>query len=153
MLFACWLLPPIGKEQPGDRPELQTEDIAAASGARTNWAQGDAGTAHWQIWVHWGSQISCHEWYASPMSEHAHLHSFSLCFFYLVLFLSRVPRQCLSLHFFCFSNFISSNFFLTPSSSSVCLQSDHTHLKGMFGWEEFKECKPVSMSGHCLFAY
>ena len=24
---------PTGKEQPGDRPELQTEDVAAASGA------------------------------------------------------------------------------------------------------------------------
>lgn len=68
---------PIGKEQPGDRPELQTEDVAAASGAGTDWAQGDAGAAHWQIWVDWRSQISCHEWYASPVSEHAPLHSFS----------------------------------------------------------------------------
>ena len=40
---------PTGKEQPGDRPELQTEDLAAASGAGADRAQGDAGTAHRQI--------------------------------------------------------------------------------------------------------
>ena len=46
MLFALLLLLPTGKEQPGDRPELQTQDVAAASGAGTDGAQGDAGTAH-----------------------------------------------------------------------------------------------------------
>lgn len=84
-LFVFWvLLLPIGKEQCGDRPELQAEDVAAASGAGTDWTQSDEGTAHRQIWVYWRSQISCDEWYASPMSEHA----FSAFLFFLFVYLS-----------------------------------------------------------------
>lgn len=89
--FIMFALRPIGKEQPGDWPELQAEDLAAATGAGTDWAQGDAGTAHWQIWVYWRGQISCHEWYAIPIPEHAVLtvfHSFcSIPFFFFSFFL------------------------------------------------------------------
>lgn len=42
----------IGEEQLGDRPKLQAEDPAAASGAGADGAQGDAGTAHRQIRVY-----------------------------------------------------------------------------------------------------
>lgn len=86
MLFAWLFRLPVGKEQPGNRPELQTEDFAATPRAGADWAQGDAGAAHRQIWVYWRSQISCHEWYASPVSEHALRHGFSLDFFCRVLF-------------------------------------------------------------------
>lgn len=42
----------IGEKQFGNRPELQAEDPAAATGAGADRAPGDAGTAHRQIRVY-----------------------------------------------------------------------------------------------------
>lgn len=92
MVFTWPLSLPIGKEQHGNWPELQTEDLAAASGAGTNRTQGDTGTAYRQIWIYWRSQISCHEWYVISLSQHALL----FCVFFLFAF-SYVPHVTLPL--------------------------------------------------------
>lgn len=93
----CCLLP-IGKEQPGNWPELQTKDFATASGAGTDRAQGDARTAHRQIWVDWRSQISCHEWYGATSLQFfwfSYLFSFSIYASSLFLFSKVFSRQVL----------------------------------------------------------
>lgn len=106
MVFTWPLSLPIGKEQHGNWPELQTEDLAAASGAGTNRTQGDTGAAYRQIWIYWRSQISCHEWYVISLSQHALL--FCFCFSFL-LFLMALMSLCFYFSWLlCLFSFVTS---------------------------------------------
>ena len=59
--------PPAGEEQPGDRPELPTEDAGAAAGAGADGAPGHAGAAHRQVRVHRGGHVSHHARYVPSL--------------------------------------------------------------------------------------